>query len=83
MTQECKCYIDTIEDSGEDGDGEYRIVQCPLCKAAPDLLEALQKIVGEYIANPNTPYEFVVCITPEGIPDYWQEARAAIAKATA
>lgn len=55
MPQECRCYIKTIEDSAEDGDGEYKIVQCPLCKAAPDLLEAckgskdsLHKILGMF-----------------------------------
>ena len=38
--EKCKCYIDH-----ESGDVE-KIVQCPLCKAAPDLLEVCEDVAG-------------------------------------
>ena len=47
-----------------------------------DLLEALKGLCNKYLQNLGTPNEFVSCIMPEGIPDYWRRALAAIAKAT-
>lgn len=39
---------------------------------------ALEELVERYIANRGTKYEFVSCITPEGIPDYWERAKQAL-----
>lgn len=38
------------------------------------LEQALQTLVDKYIANQGTEHEFVSCITPKGIPDYWRKA---------
>ena len=62
--------------------------EAQLLKAAPGLLRALETLVGRYWCNKGSngefphPGEFIACITPTGIPEYWQEAGKAIAKAT-
>ncbi len=45
-----------------------------------ELVEALEELVDAYIRNQGTEHEFVSCITPKGIPDYWQKARAVLKK---
>lgn len=67
--KQCKCYID----HGEEGDIE-EIVQCPLCKAAPDLLEALEAL-NEQLLGANIPFS-------KELFDAKNNARQAIAKAT-
>lgn len=41
---------------------------------------ALQELWTAYIANEGTSGEFVSCITPQGIPAYWELARKALGK---
>ena len=43
--------------------------------------DALDKLCATYLANRGTEHEFVSCITPKGIPDYWREAEAALSAA--
>ena len=52
-----------------------------LIAAAPDMYEALKALTKHYIANQGISGEFIVCITPEGIPEYWENAKQALAKA--
>lgn len=63
------------------GSGTYEIKFCPRHAAADEMYSALVGLTSRYIANQNTKYEFISCITPEGIPDYWQKAKDAIALA--
>jgi hypothetical protein len=37
--------------------------------------EILEVLVDKYIANRGSDGEFVTCITPKGIPDYWRQAQ--------
>ena len=37
--------------------------------------DVLQTLCDKYIANRDTEEEFIVCITPKDIPDYWKEAK--------
>lgn len=70
MTYEphCECYIDI---NSED------IVQCTLCHAAPDLLEALREILSEFEGNyDGVFYDAVSALRIQGI------SRNAIAKTT-
>lgn len=46
---ECKCYIEEYSDT------HPVIVKCPLCKAAPELLEALRNIAN--IERKDTRYD--------------------------
>ncbi len=52
-----------------------------------EALDALEALVHEYWMNKGsdgtfpTPHEFIACITPSGIPDYWRKADAVLAKA--
>lgn len=64
------------------------IANANLIAAAPDMYEALKTIADEYIQNQGSdgktcphPKEFISCITPNGIPDYWEKVKLAIAKA--
>ena len=59
-----------------------------LIAAAPDMYEALKFLVEKYWKNKGSdgktcphPGEFISCITPEGIPNYWKQADKALAKA--
>ena len=45
-----------------------------------ELVAALKRLCKKYIQNRGTTVEFISCITPEGIPDYWLQAEAALAK---
>ena len=42
------------------------------------LREALETLVDKYICNKGTEDEFIACITPEGTPDYWENAKQAL-----
>lgn len=54
----------------------------PALKQQRDDLRAACKILcKKYLQNLGTPNEFVSCITPKGIPDYWRQALAAISAA--
>jgi hypothetical protein len=35
---------------------------------------ALEELVNKYVANRGTKYQFISCVTPDGTPDYWQNA---------
>lgn len=52
-----------------------------LIAAAPLLYEACKILCNKYVKNLGTTSEFVSCITPKGIPDYWRKAEAALAAA--
>lgn len=47
-------------------------------KDIAELTGALESLVNKYVANQGTPGEFVICITPEGIPWYWVRAKQAL-----
>jgi len=42
------------------------------------LREALDELCEEYIGNPDTEFEFLVCITSRDMPEYWTKAREAL-----
>lgn len=59
-----------------------------------ELVGALETLMKKYWCNKGEPYldkknkrmklsEFISCITPEGIPDYWKKADKAVNKAKA
>jgi len=60
---------------------ERQLKKRRLEKAAPEMYEALKLLIGKYWANKDTKHEFISCITPSTIPDYWRQADKAIAKA--
>ena len=35
---------------------------------------ALETLVKKYIRNKGTEYQFVTCVTPQGTPDFWENA---------
>jgi len=37
-------------------------------------LQSLRELVDVYVANRGTDGQFIICITPKGIPDYWKRA---------
>lgn len=77
----CKCWINH-------GDGDVEeIVQCPLCKAAPDLMEACEglvavlKVFNYKLQNKHSDAEIVAALD-NLLDQYGAIANNAIAKAT-
>ena len=56
------------------------VANAQLIASAPELLEALKTLVYTYIANINSSHEFIKCITPNNIPEYWLRAKYLINK---
>lgn len=46
-----------------------------------EMKEALDTLCNVYLANRGSEHEFVTCITPKGVPDYWKRATAILQKA--
>ncbi len=47
-------------------------------KIETELFESLEYLVEKYVSNKDTKHEFIACITPEGVPWYWQRAKQAV-----